>query len=282
MKNNIAASLSIMISVLLCASCELFRIDNYDGPTETFRGSVVDVATGECVLTDQTDNGTRIRLRELSWTATEIPEPFTFRGMNDGTFQNTKLFKGNYNVEFIGPFIPMIRMDSQGNTIADETKTIDLKGGVTELKIEVQPFLKVEWVGTPTVSNGRITASFKVTRTVTPENFRAKMENVGGYNANWIEVSDVRLFVGPTIHVGLGLNDNRYSIVGNTTDPANTVNFNNADFEALLGQTITVTTISNILSGRTMFIRAAARVRCPTDGVSRYNYNEAIRVDIPQ
>jgi hypothetical protein len=274
MKNNIAVSLCIMISAFLCTSCELFKIDNYDGPSETFKGKVVDVVTGEPVFTDQTDDGIRIRMSELSWTETENPTLFNFHCMNDGTFQNTKVFAGHYNVEFIGPFIPMKRFGEQGTTIADETKTIDLKGGVTEMKIEVQTFLKVEWVGTPTVNDGKITASFKVTRAVSSEDFNTKMQNVSGYTANWLQVSDVRLYVGPTVHVGLSLNDNRYSVVDR--------NYNGNDFDALLGQTITVTTVGNIIAGRTMFIRAAARVRCPTDGVSRYNYNEAIRVDIPR
>lgn len=29
--------------------------------------------------------------------------------MMDGTFQNTKLFKGEYNVRIDGPFIPLVR-----------------------------------------------------------------------------------------------------------------------------------------------------------------------------
>jgi hypothetical protein len=274
MKNCIISLLSIfLISVVAFTSCELFQIDNYDDPSETLKGEVVDIATGDRILTDQTNDGIRIRLRELSWTATEVPENFDFRCMKDGTFQNTKLFAGHYNVRIDGPFIPLVRVNQQGDTLVDGSRYIDIKG-VTELKFEVQPFLKVEWAGTPTVNNGQITASFKVTRAVSPEDFRAKVEPMGGYNTNWLEVSDVRLFVGEVAYVGLSINDNRYSIIS--------MNYTGNAFESLLGQTITVTTQGSIPAGRTVFIRAAARIRYTTENVSRYNYNEAIRVDIPR
>lgn len=56
-------------------SCD---IDNYPEPQETIKGKVVDVATGEPVLTDQGSEGTRIRLRELSWKETPTPDNFDF------------------------------------------------------------------------------------------------------------------------------------------------------------------------------------------------------------
>ena len=44
----------------------MFSVDNYDEPAETLQGEVVDVATGEKVLTDQGSEGIRVRLTELS------------------------------------------------------------------------------------------------------------------------------------------------------------------------------------------------------------------------
>ncbi|MCO5241394.1 MAG: DUF3823 domain-containing protein [Chitinophagaceae bacterium] len=44
---------------------------------------------------------------------------------------------------------------------------------------------------------------------------------------------------------------------------------------------ITITTEGTTQSGRTVFIRAAARINYATEGVKRHNYNEAVRVDIP-
>ena len=105
------------ISMMFCGllsvnSCALFELDNYDGPEETLRGRVIDEATGEPVLTDQGSEGIRVRLTELSWEGNVTP--FDFNCMPDGTFQNTKIFEGDYRVEVDGPFIPLVRETSDG------------------------------------------------------------------------------------------------------------------------------------------------------------------------
>lgn len=249
-------------------SCE---IDNYDLPEETLKGKVVDVATGEPVLTDQGSEGIRVRLRELSWTETAVADNFDFFCMKEGIFQNTKVFKGHYNVRIDGPFIPILRMNSSGDTIADETKYIDIKG-ITEVEFKVQPFLKVEWVGEPTISNGQVTVKVKVTRAVSPADFKAKIEPMGGYNDNMLNVTDVRLFVSQVPYVGYREWDNRYSTQ---------VNYSDNSFDAQLGQTITITSNGVIPAGRTVFVRAAARINYSTENIKRYNYNEAVRINIP-
>lgn len=250
-------------------SCE---IDNYDGPRETLKGKVVDAATGELVLTDQGSEGTRVRIRELSWSQTIEPENFDFYSMKEGTFQNTKVFKGHYNVRVDGAFIPLLRRGNDGDTIADETKYIDIKG-ITDITFEVQPFLKIEWIGKPEVSNGKITATFKVNRGVSAADFKAKIEPMGNYNDDMLRITDVRLFVSQMPYVGYREWDNRYSVE---------VNYNGNDFESLLGQPITITTRGEIPAGRTVFIRAAARINYATENIRRHNYNENMRVDIPK
>jgi len=256
------------LSIASFSSCE---IDDYVLPQETLRGSVVDAATGELVLTDQGSEGTRVRLRELSWTETEVPDNFDFFCMKEGIFQNTKVFKGHYNVRIDGPFIPLLRVSTSGDTLADETKYIDING-VTEVEFQVQPFLKLEWIGEPTVSGGKITATVKVTRAVTPADFKAKIEPMGGYNDNMLDVTDVRLFVSQVPYVGYREWDNRYSAE---------LNYGGNSFDANLGQPITITTQGTIPAGRTVFIRAAARINYGTENIRRHNYNEAMRVDVP-
>ncbi len=255
--------------VLFLASCE---IDNYLEPQETIKGSVVDVATGNLVLTDQGSEGTRIRLRELSWKETPTPDNFDFWCMKEGIFQNTKVFKGHYNVRIDGAFIPLVRLNQRGDTIADETKYIDING-VTEVEFKVQPFLKLEWVGQPTVKDGKITATFIVNRAVSPADFKSKIEPMGNYNDNFLNVTDVRLFVSQVAFVGYREWDNRYSVERG---------FNGNEFEVQLGKPITITTNGTIPAGRTVFIRAAARINYATEGVRRHNYNTAVRVDIPR
>lgn len=260
----------IVILIMLSGVFSCTKIDNYAEPKETLKGTVVDVVTGAPVLTDQGSEGTRIRMRELSWTAA-APENLDFFCMKEGFFQNTKVFKANYNVRIDGAFIPLVRVNVNGDTLVDESKTLDISG-ITEIEFKVQPFLKIEWQGTPTVANGKITATFIVTRAVSTEDFKAKIEPMGNYNDNFLNVTDVRLFVSQVPFVGYREWDNRYS---------KTIEYSGNSFNAQLGVPITITTEGTILAGRTVFIRAAARINYATEGIRRHNYNEAIRVDVP-
>src|SRR5690606_3927413 len=132
----------LLFALITLSSCSMFELDNYDLPSETLQGEVVDRETGEPVLTDQGGEGIRVRLTELSWGDNVSPNP-DFFCMPDGTFQNTKLFAGTYNVRIDGPFIPLIREDDRGVPLADETQTLDING-VSNVRFEVQPFLRLE------------------------------------------------------------------------------------------------------------------------------------------
>ncbi len=271
MKNIAFYTLICMLFSL--SSCSLFELDNKDEPAETIQGEVVDVATGERVLTDQGSEGIRVRLTELSWQGGNVT-PQDFNCMSNGTFQNTKLFAGRYNVRVDGPFIPLVREDSNGVPLADETQTVDISG-VTKVKFEVQPFLKVEWVGEPTFSNGKVTAQVRVTRAVSPEDFRDKIEPMGGYSSSFLNMTDIQLFVSYSSSVGYRARDDRWS---------NKIEYTGSEFNSLFGQTITIQSNGSIPSGRTVFIRAAARINYDTpkgSGTRRWNYNEAKEVMIP-
>jgi hypothetical protein len=260
-------------SLFFLASCSMFELDNYEAPAETLRGEVVDVATGEPVLTDQGSEGIRVRLIETSWSDNATPNP-DFFCMPDGTFQNTKLFKGRYNVQIDGPFIPLLREDDRGVPIADETQDVDIEG-VTQVRFEVQPFLKVEWVEEPRVNNGKIQAKVRVTRAVSENDFREKIEPMGGYSSSFQNMTDIQLFVSYSSSVGYRARDERWSGVNNYTGAA---------FNSLFGQTVTIESIGTIPAGRIVFIRAAARINYDTprgSGTRRYNYSEPLEVMVP-
>lgn len=264
----------LSIVIFTASSCSMFELDNYDEPSETLRGEVVDVATGEPVLTDQGSEGIRVRLTELSWGDNVVHNP-DFYCMPDGTFQHTKIFAGHYNVRIDGPFIPLLREDNRGVPIADETQNVDIEG-VTEVRFEVQPFLKVEWVSEPTVANGKVTAQVRVTRGVSEEEFREKIEPMGGYSNSFLNVTDIQLFVSYSSTVGYRARDERWS---------SSLEFTGSSFNALLGETITVESNGTIPPGRIVFIRAAARINFDTpkgSGTRRWNYNEPLEVMIPK
>lgn len=62
---------SLFSALFMLTSCSMFEIDNYEEPSETIWGEVVDEATGKRVLTDQGSEGIRVRLTELSWVRGE-------------------------------------------------------------------------------------------------------------------------------------------------------------------------------------------------------------------
>lgn len=262
-----------LFALLSFTSCSLFELDNYDLPAETLQGEVVDAATGDPVLTDQGSEGIRVRLLETSWGDNATPNP-DFFCMSDGTFRNTKLFKGTYNIRIDGPFIPLLREDDRGVPIADETKDVEIAGN-TQVRFEVQPFLKVEWVGDPIVVNGKIRAQVRVTRGVSENDFRDKIEPMGGYSSSFLNVTDIQLFVSYSSSVGYRARDERWS---------SKIEYTGSAFNTLLGQTITIESTGTIPSGRAVFVRAASRINYDTpkgSGTRRWNYNEAKQVLMP-
>ena len=273
MKRNIFKISAIVAAIAAASSCSLFQLDNYDEPSETIKGKVVDVATGEPVLTDQGSEGIRVRMTELSYGDNVEHNP-DFYCRPDGTFQNTKVFKGNYNVRVDGPFIPIVRETSDGTPIYDGSITTDVKG-TTEVEFQVYPFLKVEIVGEPQVSGGVITANVKVQRAVSVEKFKELVEPMGGYSDDFTNVTDIQLFVGYSSSMGYRARDTRWS---------NAIEYGGNKFEASLGQEIPITSLGTVPSGRKVFIRAAARINYDTprgSGTRRWNYSEVVEVNVP-
>ena len=227
------------------------------------------------VLTDQGSEGIRVRMTELSWGDNVEHNP-DFFCRPDGTFQNTKVFKGRYNVRVDGPFIPIVREDERGVPLADESKTLDIDG-VADVRFEVQPFLNVEFVGDPMVSNGRITARVRVTRGVSEAEFREKIEPMGGWDDSFLNVTDIQLFISYSSSVGYRARDERWS---------SKIEYTGSEFGDLLGKPVTIKSNKGqaIPSGRKVFVRAAARINYDTprgDGTRRWNYSAPVEVLIP-
>ena len=257
---------------LLLSSCSLFKLDNYDAPEETLYGKVTDVKTGDPVLTDQGSEGIRVRLIETSWEGNVTPQDFNCRP--DGTFRNTKLFEADYNIRVDGPFVPIVLEDSDGNVVRNASVNTHIKGS-TEVNFEVQPFLKVEFVGSPTVSAGKVTANVKVTRATTREELAAAMEATKTWKDAYANVTDIQLFVSRSSSVGYRARDTRWS---------SELTYTGSAFETELGKSVRIRSNGTIPSGQKVFIRAAARINYDTpvgSGTRRWNYSDIIEVDIP-
>src|SRR5688572_24870091 len=131
---NIVYTLAIGAALLTAGSCS--KVDNYDGPTETLQGRIIDAGTNQNVQSEvsgDNGNGTRIRLLEISWSAN--PTPLNLATKQDGTYINTKVFAATYKMIAEGAFVPM---DLAAN---DKTQTVVVQGGTTTVDFTVEPFL---------------------------------------------------------------------------------------------------------------------------------------------
>jgi hypothetical protein len=110
----------LITTVALFGMTSCMSIDNWDEPDACFTGRVIDSYTGENLLASQND--WKIRIWERSWTEAvvnhqEIPIK------QDGTYNNTKLFAGTYDMlAYGGPFWPC---DTIKNVTLDKTTTQD-------------------------------------------------------------------------------------------------------------------------------------------------------------
>lgn len=107
------------------SSCQ---IDNYDMPTRTLRGKIIDSQSGETVQSGGINSGSIVKLYEGS-----SAQPLNFNTYPDGTFLNQKVFSGSYSLTAEGPFT----LVSQERIPLDMTKD-------TEVEIKVIPHLRVK------------------------------------------------------------------------------------------------------------------------------------------
>lgn len=235
---------ALLLPMLLAVSCSK---DNFKEPEETFYGKFVVKGTGEPFETAMGNTGIRIRMMEYSWS--ENPQPYDFYAKMDGTFQNTKIFEGEYGVKPSGAFVEL-----------PEEKIV-IKG-VVEKTWEVEPFLNVQWVGEPVVNaDGTVDVQVKITR--------------GTQNPDYQQpLAEAWLFVSETDYVG----DFSYSPIYSTRISGAAIN----QFE--FGKTYTIRTgqpggfnpagahTAFPTYARKYFLRVGARTSKQFDGTNRYNY----------
>jgi hypothetical protein len=229
--------IAICLTILTVSSCSKF--DNYDAPDQTVRGIVTDAGTGKAVQTEVTTSdgsltaGTRIRLVEISYSPTATAQFLGSR--QDGTFTNTKLFAATYNINPEGAFVPVL------------PRTVEVKGGDTEVNFQVEPFLRIEWVGEPTynAATGKIDAQYIITR--------------GTTNATYQDaIGDCVLYLNNTPFVG----NTNFTIFTRPATPA--LNVTNAVSSPVTPK------------GRELFLRIGSRI-----GSRLYNYSTIKSVMVP-
>lgn len=249
---SIIYSVALGLAIISASSCKKF--DNYDGPDQTLQGRIIDVNTGQPMQSDLSGDaggsaGTRIKLLETSWSSN--PTPLYLATKIDGTYINTKVFAATYNISAEGAFVPLVQ--TAATPPVNNSKNVEVKGGITTVDFTVEPLLEVEWVGEPVLNaNGTITAQAKITRGTAKTAFQGN-------------VTDLWLYTSPTPYVGsvAASYDNRF---------AGHITYTGTNGNALLGTTITITTLltNGALPKKDWYIRLAAR----TDyGGKLYNFS---------
>jgi len=121
-------SLLIGVSAFCMASC--MGIDNFDEPDAHVTGRLIDSTTGENFITDHCDH--EIRIWEKSFSLDPTPQGIPVK--SDGTYNNTKLFAGTYDMlPYNGPYWP-----------ADTIAGVKIGGGKKAVQnFEVIPYLKI-------------------------------------------------------------------------------------------------------------------------------------------
>lgn len=246
------------VTVLSMGSCK--KYDNYTAPAETLTGRILDKNTGQPLQMEQGSSNTRLALYDLTWGTTtgKTVLPIYFDVKYDGTFTNSKVFKGSYRIyPTDGPFVPLVYTNSAGAAVDNGSKTITISG-VTNVEFTVEPFLEVEWVGEPVINADRtVTINCKFSRGTTQAD-------------RIFNVRDVFLYVSTTDFVGNSSYDNALS-----TD----VTYSGTAGNLLLDQTISITTKASLGAHRPYYIRVGARTNDNVNG--RYNYNAPKLVNIP-
>jgi len=216
--------------------------------------SKIDEGTGATVQTEIGGGGTRVKLLETSYSANPTPE--YFQSMQDGTFNDDKIFAATYKVSVEGPFVPLVTTDNTGTVTADSSQTIKLTSKAT-LNFKVQPFLRVEWVGKPVFNaDSTVTVQVKITRGTSNPNYQ-------------LDITDINLYVSNTQYDGNNNYDPRYSKL---------VSYSGSTGTALLGQTITITTMGGAMPAQDVYFRVGARINA---GLDEYNYNAPMSAKYP-
>jgi len=158
-KRQILKSILCIAIVASLGSCS--KVDNYDAPDGTLTGSVIDNVSKKPIVTEQ-PNGFRIKYSEISWSDAPIAQYFW--GKANGTFNNTKLFAGKYQITPV-----------EGAFVEPQPQTVDItSGGVSKADFTVTPY--ISFSGVSIVKNGsNVTATFTLTKNVvgsTPQNYR--------------------------------------------------------------------------------------------------------------
>ncbi|MGS2740962.1 DUF3823 domain-containing protein [Sinomicrobium sp. M5D2P17] len=235
----------ILLGVTLMSASSCLKTDNWEAPDARVHGRVIDSYTSENLLTSQDEWD--IRIWERTWTASE-PNPQNLSVKQDGSYNNSKLFEGTYDMlPYGGAFWPM---DTIRGVVLD---------GDTEQDFTVIPYLRltdfeVELDGLELTMKCRLNAPI---RTGLPN------------------LVDIKPFLSLTTFCGATNNID----IGEYSNQRIQINKSWAE-EVGDAETSGVYTIGPlpVKAGYTYHVRLGANVN---DANRKYNYTEIVKVEVP-
>lgn len=234
-----------ILSLWMLSSC--MKTDNYPAPSATFMGTVMDSVTGKPFLTGQGE--AHVRIWEVSFKANPTPQDIPIK--QDGTFNDTKLFGGTYDMQpYGGAFWP---------TAKDSAIKLDKS---LQKDFKVVPYLYVVDVKTQLVDT-TLTITCRLKAPVT---------------TNLPRVLDIRPFVSLTQFVGAGSRIDEYGLDKYKVDVNSNWWDGVGDMETGEGATTYTLPALPLKSGRTFYVRVGVRVE---DTYQQYNYSDIVKIQVP-
>lgn len=229
----------------LLAGVSCMKIDNFDAPAASVSGTIIDKTTGKNMLFDQGD--THIRIWERSYSTNPTYQDLSVKA--DGTYKNTKLFAGTYDmIPNDGAYWP-----------CDTTYNVKIgKAGAVQ-NFEVVPYLHV--VDFQQELNGtELTLSCRLQAPV--------VENLP-------QVVEIRPFLSLNEHCGAANHIDYYYTDNYRVNIRKMWNkIGDADGNGLETYSVTMT----VKSGYTYWCRMGVQVN---NTYKNWNYSEVVKIQIP-
>lgn len=241
---NILNLLALLALAVGTASCE---IDNYDAPEAGISGTIYS-PDGNPLQVGAGKTSMQIKIVERSFARDEstVVTPQYLNLRQEGTYTNEKLFVGTYEVLPVeGAFYPLDE--------AEDTKTVTLASGkITSLDFTVIPYLYVEFVGNPYLTEeGYLECAVKF--------IRNSKEGVA-----MPDVNNMQLYISHTKYCGPSGDENYISP---------TVTITNAQD----GETIYLRSKIPFKYSGIYWVRVGA---CCNDQYKKYNFSEIKKVEV--
>ena len=248
MMKKILYSLLTGVAAFCISSC--MEIDNFDAPDAHVTGRLIDSTTGETYITDHTD--THIRIWEKSYSVNPTPQDIPVKG--DGTYNNSKLFAGTYDMlPYDGPYWP-----------ADTAFNVPIGAKGTVQDFTITPYLKI--VDFKTELDGiTLTMSCRLQAPLTEKNGLALPQ-----------VLEIRPFLSLTQYCGNANKIDYYASNDFRINLRRTWDRIDTNGDGISDDTYTISV--ELKKGYSYNVRMGANVN---DTYTKFNYSEIVRIVVP-